>query len=53
MFAVVRAAAVVDTTVAFDVTAEVADVKVDCATVKADCAAETPEFVARAEVNVD
>lgn len=53
VFAVESAAAVVETTVAFDVTAEVADVKVDCATAKDDCAADTPEFVARAEVNVD
>ena len=52
-FAVASAAAVEETTVAFDVTAVVAITKVDCAAAKVDCAAETPVFVARAAVNAD
>ena len=46
MFAVESAAAVVETTVAFDVTAEVAVDKTACADAKVDVAAETPVFVA-------
>jgi hypothetical protein len=53
VFAVASEAAVVDTTVAFDATAEVAVDKAACADAKVDVAADTPVFVARAAVNAD
>jgi hypothetical protein len=46
VFAVESAAAVVETTAAFDATAVVATVKADCAAANVDVAAETPVFVA-------